>query len=184
MYTGLNFYPGAVTDIVSRLNKSGADARKPAFYFSQQYGYYDSSREPTPREQKWTAYASFIIGTRMMYQFVYRPMSISLWDETKTFTGELQKIFERTVEPGARQVAQKTVGDILYALWKTDDGYLLVIANSSDNAVTGKIQLADLPERIKVSSCTPLTGIGKLAVDNDAINISLDGLNCGSFILK
>ncbi len=183
-YSTLQFYPGVVSDVVSAMNRDAAPSGKPAMYYMQQRGYWDLSREPSVQEQKWTVYASFILGTRMLYHFEYKPMSTALWAAEKALTGELETVFERTVSPGARQVAQKTAGDFMYSLWKTGKGYMLVFANSGDKPAASTIQLVDLPERITISKCKPLAGSGKVSVEKGDIKVSLDGLDCGAYILE
>jgi hypothetical protein len=130
------------------------------------------------------AYASFILGTRMLYQYEYKPMSTQLWDSTKTLTSDLEAVFARTVSANAHEVAQKTSGDFLYSLRKTDGGYLLVIANSGDKPVSGRIMLGAMPEQVEASKCVPYIGTGKLSLGNGFINVSLKGLDCGAYILK
>lgn len=183
-YSVLRFYPGLISDIISQINRDAAASGKPAVFISQQRGFWDCSREPTPKEQKWMAYASFILGTRIHIHFEYKPMSPSLWSATKSLTSELETVFQRTVLPDTRKIAQGTKGNFLYTLWNTGKEYMLVIANGGDKPVTGKIQLAGLPEQITVSKCKTLVGTGRLSVDKDSINVSLDGLGCGAFILE
>ena len=183
-YSTLQFYPGVVSEVMAQMNKDAAACGKPVHYFAQEKGYWDLSREYSIREQKWMVYASFIMGTRMLTHFEYKPMSTSLWEAAKSLTGELETIFKCTVSPGAREVAQKASGDFIYSLWKTSKGYILVFANSGDKPVSGTIQLADLTEKITVGKCKPLTGTGKLSVEKDAVKVSLDGLDCGAYILE
>ncbi|MFQ6097800.1 MAG: carbohydrate binding family 9 domain-containing protein [Armatimonadota bacterium] len=82
----------AMADIVRIMQNDCAPTGKPVNIWLQIYGYDDAVREPTPAEQRCQTYLSLIEGARSIYYFIYKPMSIEMWDSMRPLGDELSTL--------------------------------------------------------------------------------------------
>ncbi|MBM4049000.1 MAG: hypothetical protein FJ279_28205, partial [Planctomycetes bacterium] len=82
-----------MADLIDDMAFDGARDGKPVAIWLQMYGSYDSPREPTVAEHRCQTYITLIHGARLIFGFIYKPMSVELWrsmpglaEEVRTLT--------------------------------------------------------------------------------------------------
>jgi len=134
----------SIADIVSLMNTDCRHRAQPTAFWCQMYGYDDAVREPTPAEERCMTYLCLIRGMRLVYYFIYKPMSPDLWASMKPLGDEIATLEPLLGHPDARELAVGTTADTVhYSLWRTgDDELLLMAANAGYERVEGTFDLS------------------------------------------
>jgi len=126
----------AVGDIVQIMNDDCRPRFQPTAFWVQMYGYDDAVREPTPAEERGMTYVCLIHGMRLIYYFIYKPMSRDLWESMKPLGDELRVLQPILTDPEANELAVGIQGKVVhYCLWERGGKHYLIACNGSDEGV-------------------------------------------------
>lgn len=146
--------------IAKTMNDDCRPRHQPTAFWVQMYGYDDAVREPTPDEMAGMTYACVIQGMRLIYYFIYKPMSVDLWESMAPLGAELRDLEPVLTDPDARELAVDVTREgVHYALWQRGRGLALVACNASDERSVLDLDLAQLgvspmPRRV-ISASAP-----------------------------
>ena len=147
-------------DIAKTMNDDCRPRRQPTAFWVQMYGYDDAVREPTPDEMAGMTYACLIQGMRLIYYFVYKPMSTELWESMAPLGAEVRALEPLLTDPEARELAVGlNQGRLHYGLWQRGRQFTLVACNASDDQGVldldlGQFSAGRIPRKV-VSDGTP-----------------------------
>jgi hypothetical protein len=133
----------AVGDTAWQMNADSERAGKASAMWLPMYGYDDAVREPTMEEARAMSYVAAMHGCSLLMQWIYRPMSSSLWRAFSTINKELRRLVAggprerpRLLRSGVRE------GRLHYAFWRTGRGELLLACcNTDPRSVVNAIDL-------------------------------------------
>jgi hypothetical protein len=139
-----------IADVAAQMNADCRPRSQPTAFWCQMYGYDDAIREPTPAEEACMTYLCVIEGMRLVYYFIYKPMSPDLWASMTPLGQELKTLQPLLCDADARELSVATTGEtVRYALWivrnpawQAKDGLLLIAANAGYEPVTATLDLA------------------------------------------
>jgi len=138
----------ATGDIARIMNDDCRPRHQPTAFWVQMYGYDDAVREPTPDEMAGMTYACLIQGMRLIYYFIYKPMSTDLWESMAPLGAELRALEPVLTDPDAREFAVDVTPDgVHYALWQRGRCVTLVACNASDEKGALDLDLKKLGAR-------------------------------------
>src|SRR5262249_29034801 len=127
------------------MNGDCLQARKPAAFWLQLYGYDDAVREPTPDEERAMTYLTFIRGTRLLFYWLYKPMDPALWESMTTLRQELSRLEQLVTDDDARWLRVGTRWRrVHYALWERRRTVYLIACNASSDSVTVSFDMQHL----------------------------------------
>ena len=131
-----------IADVATQMNADCRPRSQPTAFWCQMYGYDDAIREPTPAEETCMTYLCVIEGMRLVYYFIYKPMSPDLWASMTPLGRELNTLQPLLCDSEARELSVATMGEtVRYALWDTKDGLLLIAANAAYGSATATFDL-------------------------------------------
>lgn len=138
-FGSLDYYPfgrvenpmGQVADVLWRMNRDCRPLGKPVAFWQQMYGYDDAVREPTADEARAHTWLTLILGGRLIYWFVYKPMSHQLWRAMPSIAAEVQKLAVLLTRPDAFERAVGREGALYYAVWDSGGATYLLAVNAS-----------------------------------------------------
>lgn len=134
-------------DIVQIMNGDCRARFQPTAFWVQMYGYDDAIREPTPAEETGMTYVSLIHGMRLIYYFIYKPMSPDLWESMKPLGDELRALEPILTAPDASELSVGIEGKTVhYCLWKNGGKHYLIACNGSDEGSEVTFNLSKLIE--------------------------------------
>lgn len=161
------------------INYCGKEQNKPTHFYMQLYGFWEGTREPTPKEVTLMTFMNIIFGTKNVGYFLYKPMSVELWESMPSLAVKTRNLLARTSEPGAEEIAGgQKIGSVYFSLWKTGDEYLLIAANSDVNATEATFHIPWLS--IKEVNC----GKEKIASGKDSFSFKFSPCEAIVFSIK
>jgi hypothetical protein len=95
------------------------------------YGYDDAVREPTPDEARAHSWLTVITGGRLIYWFIYKPMSLRFWNAMPQIAEEVKRLADIVTADDAYELAVGREGAVHYALWAKGDAIYLATVNAS-----------------------------------------------------
>jgi len=128
--------------LVDDINYDASRDGKPICIWLQMYGSYDSPREPTPAEQRCQTYITLIHGARMLFYFIYKPMSPDLWESMIPLGNEVRTITPILCSPPAgRKVSSDH--EAVHTLFCEKEGRRFILAvNISGERVKAILDLS------------------------------------------
>lgn len=132
----------SIADVARQMNVDCRKRAKLSAFWCQMYGLDDAVREPTPAEESCMTYLCVIHGMRLVYYFIYKPMSPDLWASMKPLGEELGELETLLCAPGATElkVAQTEAG-VHYAVWRTGGKIVVVAANAGYDRARANLDL-------------------------------------------
>ena len=182
-YEMLTFKPGIVLDIAAELNRVSRRERKVSMQFLQLQGFWDMSREPSIAELRQMSYGSFLHGTRIIQYLIYRCMSNDLWASVGQLGAELNTLGEFVTAPGARELLVADGEELNWALWRNEDGYLLIYLNSSTEAISTRLNWKEMTSTSLKSAEVLFDGSG-VRRNGDELEFNLAPLACGAVAIE
>jgi len=122
---------GRVADFLWRMNRDCRPLGKPVAFWQQMYGYDDAVREPTPDEARAHSWLTVITGGRLIYWFIYKPMSLRFWNAMPQIAEEVKRLADIVTADDAYELAVGREGAVHYALWAKGDAIYLATVNAS-----------------------------------------------------
>lgn len=125
-----------------------ADARrdgKPAHFWLHFYGGGDSYREPSVKENACQTWLALVHGFRMLSYFVYRPMSLDLWQSIEPLREEVTSLAPVFGTPELRGVVRSRNAALHCAAFRYAGSWYLVTVNGTDQAVQASLELSGPP---------------------------------------
>lgn len=147
----------------------GSKDGRPSWIYLLGAGYaFWASRDYTPAEHEFSAYASVINGVSGIYYFASHPKSPSAWERIKGVLGELKELTP-VIASSARAPAVKCAAPEIEFLVKKYQGSVFIIAvNSSRTPVDARFHLPALNLRDRKTIAVLFEG-RTLTVSNHAI---------------
>lgn len=135
----------ATSDIAGQMNEDCRPRHQPTAFWAQMYGYDDAVREPTREEEKGMTYVCLIHGMRLVYYFIYKPMSPDLWESMKGLGDELGALRPVLCDPDAKELAIGTSsGRVPFCLWQRRGRYYLIACSYGDEGAQISLDLRKL----------------------------------------
>lgn len=150
----------AVGSIARLMNDDCAPRRQPTAFWVQMYGYDDAVREPTPVEMRGMTHVCLTQGMRLIYYFIYKPMSVDLWESMAPLGAEIRALEPLLTDRDAVELARGVQdGAVHYSLWGTGRGGLCLMAvNAGDAPARPEFALRQLAPGAKVRRVRALCG--------------------------
>jgi hypothetical protein len=134
-----------IADLSSSMNTDCIEAAKPSAFWHQLYGYDDAVREPTVEEERAMTYLSIILGTRILFYWLYKPLNAELWESMKTLREELNKLEVVLLDDQTRWLCTGTSSRrVYYSVFGAEDIYYLLVCNASPDRVSCAFEIEQL----------------------------------------
>lgn len=145
----------SLAKLLQAMNQDVLPTHLPMMFWIQLYGNYDAPREPTIEELRAMTYLTFIRGVRLFFYFMYKPMSLTLWQSLRPLREELLRLEQVVLQNDVRWIKVGTLNrKAHYTLFQTDDKYLLIVCNISPERVRLTLDFLSLINRqINSLSC-------------------------------
>ena len=159
----------AMDDITSLMASDCWPVGKPVSIWLQLYGYDDAIREATPAEQRCQTYLSLIDGARSVLYFIYKPMSVEMWDSMLPLGNEIAALTPVLAAPPPERDITVDTDKIRLMLRQVEGMWYIVAANRTAEPVKATFDLTSLkvsgPAGVKFSrEAIPIQG-GRLTDD-------------------
>lgn len=137
-----------MTDITKLMNDDCRPRFQPTAFWCQMYGYDDAIREPTPEEQRCMTYLCLTHGMRLIYYFIYKPMSVATWESMTPLGDEIAALTPVLADPSARELAVGMLMDtVSYSMWESRGHVYFLAANGSYEPFQATFDVAKLARR-------------------------------------
>lgn len=148
-------------------------------------GYDDAVREPTVAEMSGMSHVCLTQGMRLLYYFIYKPMSVDLWESMGPLGAEVRALTPLLTHRDAVELARGVEGGTVhYSLWRTGDRLCFMAVNASDGPARATFDLRRLAPGMRARHARALCGAarfscwwGKLKVQigaNERLAVTLD----------
>lgn len=147
------------------------------------YGYDDAIREPTPEEARAHTWLTIVTGGRLIYWFIYKPMSKGLWESMPKIASEVRRLQSLLTANDATELAVGREGNVHYAVWRTEGKDVLLLVNAGYTPTGVPIFVRWLTGR-EVKTAKQLIGDASVSVRNGLVWAQMHPLAAGAFLLE
>lgn len=132
----------SMAELVDDMMFDGKRDGKPVAEWLMIYGSYDSPREPTPEEHRCQTYIVMIHGSRVIFYFIYRPMSVPLLDSMIPLGKEIARLTPVFLAPEVAEGVQANDPAIHATLRVYDGVRYLITVNATAAPVRARLKIA------------------------------------------
>lgn len=172
-----------LSDFLWRMNRDCRPLGKPVAFWQQMYGYDDAVREPTPQEARAHTWLTIVTGGRLIYWFIYKPMSEKLWEAMVQIAEDVRYLEKLLTADDAAEIAVGRDNNVYYTVWSKEGGFILLLANAGYSAAHVPIFVKWLIGK-EIKQVRNLRGEGEVSLRDSVIMAQLPPLGAGAFWLE
>jgi hypothetical protein len=134
----------AMDDITREMAADCLPVGKPVSIWLQLYGYDDAIREATPAEQRCQTYLCLIEGARSVLYFIYKPMSVAMWESMRPLGQEIETLTPVFAAPPTEKQVTVDTDLIRFMVRLVNGKWYIICANRSTSTVKATFDVAAL----------------------------------------
>ncbi|MGQ9520241.1 MAG: phage head spike fiber domain-containing protein [Candidatus Fervidibacter sp.] len=171
-----------LADFLWRMNRDCRPLGKPVAFWQQMYGYDDAVREPTAEEARTHTWLTLVTGSRLIYWFIYKPMSRNLWETMPQIASEVKQLQSLLTADDSIELAVGREGNVHYAFWRAEGKDVLLVVNAGYTFARVPIFARWILKR-EVGAADLIVGDNVVTVKGGLVWAQMPPLSAGAFVL-